>query len=143
MGLPPKVYQVFVGLFAALGSFLYGYDLTIVAEGIASLKSHLLHHAIDILLCSQSSPQLPLRHNSILRQWNLASLPRCSLAEPFLVLLLQALFPTGSAADGPSSSEASFSVSAAHFKPVLLPSRTSLLDESFLAFREFNSTSRA
>jgi hypothetical protein len=33
MGFPPKVYQFLVGTFAALGSFLYGYDLTIVAEG--------------------------------------------------------------------------------------------------------------
>ena len=33
MALPSKVYQVLVGVFAALGSFLYGYDLTIVAEG--------------------------------------------------------------------------------------------------------------
>ncbi|KAL2852110.1 general substrate transporter [Aspergillus pseudoustus] len=36
MGFPPKVYQFLVGLFAALGSFLYGYDLTIVAEVVAS-----------------------------------------------------------------------------------------------------------
>lgn len=33
MGFPPKVYQFLVGTFAALGSLLYGYDLTIVAEG--------------------------------------------------------------------------------------------------------------
>lgn len=33
MAFPPKVYQFLVGTFAALGSFLYGYDLTIVAEG--------------------------------------------------------------------------------------------------------------
>ena len=33
MGFPPKAYQFLVGTFAALGSFLYGYDLTIVAEG--------------------------------------------------------------------------------------------------------------
>lgn len=33
MGFPPRVYQFLVGTFAALGSFLYGYDLTIVAEG--------------------------------------------------------------------------------------------------------------
>jgi hypothetical protein len=33
MILPPTVYQFLVGVFAALGSFLYGYDLTIVAEG--------------------------------------------------------------------------------------------------------------
>jgi hypothetical protein len=33
MGFPPKVYQFLVGTFAALGSSLYGYDLTIVAEG--------------------------------------------------------------------------------------------------------------
>jgi hypothetical protein len=33
MILPPTAYQFLVGVFAALGSFLYGYDLTIVAEG--------------------------------------------------------------------------------------------------------------
>ncbi|KAH8692579.1 general substrate transporter [Talaromyces proteolyticus] len=36
MGFPPKVYQFLVGTFAALGSFLYGYDLTIVAEVVSS-----------------------------------------------------------------------------------------------------------
>ncbi|CAK7235448.1 hypothetical protein SBRCBS47491_009297 [Sporothrix bragantina] len=36
MQLQPKVYQFLVGVFAALGSFLYGYDLTIVAEVVAS-----------------------------------------------------------------------------------------------------------
>jgi hypothetical protein len=42
MGFPPKVYQFLVGTFAALGSFLYGYDLTIVAEGKpANAPSHI------------------------------------------------------------------------------------------------------
>ncbi|VUC23055.1 unnamed protein product [Clonostachys rosea] len=36
MALPSKFYQILVGVFAALGSFLYGYDLTIVAEVVAS-----------------------------------------------------------------------------------------------------------
>ncbi|GFF59271.1 quinate permease [Aspergillus udagawae] len=36
MGFPPKVYQFLVGTFASLGSFLYGYDLTIVAEVVSS-----------------------------------------------------------------------------------------------------------
>ncbi|KGO41718.1 Major facilitator superfamily domain, general substrate transporter [Penicillium expansum] len=36
MRFPPKVYQFLVGTFAALGSFLYGYDLTIVAEVVSS-----------------------------------------------------------------------------------------------------------
>ncbi|KAF2169511.1 hypothetical protein M409DRAFT_64631 [Zasmidium cellare ATCC 36951] len=36
MRLPPKLYQVLVGVFASLGSFLYGYDLTIVAEVVSS-----------------------------------------------------------------------------------------------------------
>ncbi|KAM5345074.1 hypothetical protein ACJ41O_010936 [Fusarium nematophilum] len=36
MALPSRVYQFLVGVFAALGSFLYGYDLTIVAEVVAS-----------------------------------------------------------------------------------------------------------
>ncbi|KKK21101.1 MFS sugar transporter [Aspergillus rambellii] len=40
MGFPPKVYQFLVGLFAALGSFLYGYDLTIVAEGNKSFLGY-------------------------------------------------------------------------------------------------------
>ncbi|OJJ45935.1 hypothetical protein ASPZODRAFT_119256 [Penicilliopsis zonata CBS 506.65] len=38
---PPKVYQFLVGLFAALGSFLYGYDLTIVAEVVVASHSFL------------------------------------------------------------------------------------------------------
>jgi MFS family permease len=36
MALPPKVYQFLVGLFASLGSLLYGYDLGVVAQVIAS-----------------------------------------------------------------------------------------------------------
>ncbi|KAJ9149235.1 Major facilitator superfamily domain, general substrate transporter [Pleurostoma richardsiae] len=34
--LPPRAYQLLVSTFAALGSFLYGYDLTIVAEVVSS-----------------------------------------------------------------------------------------------------------
>lgn len=45
MGFPPKVYQFLVGTFAALGSFLYGYDLTIVAEGKLA-KQHGMHPII-------------------------------------------------------------------------------------------------
>lgn len=41
MLFPPKVYQFLVGTFAALGSFLYGYDLTIVAEGKLTNFEHL------------------------------------------------------------------------------------------------------
>lgn len=41
MGFPPKVYQFLVGTFAALGSFLYGYDLTIVAEGESSCAHYI------------------------------------------------------------------------------------------------------
>ncbi|KAE8167622.1 general substrate transporter [Aspergillus tamarii] len=41
MPFPPKVYQFLVGTFAALGSFLYGYDLTIVAEGKLTNFEHL------------------------------------------------------------------------------------------------------
>ena len=33
MRFPPTKYQFMVGTFAALGSLLYGYDLTIVAKG--------------------------------------------------------------------------------------------------------------
>lgn len=34
--LPPKVYQWLVGLFASLGSFLFGYDLGVIAEVVIS-----------------------------------------------------------------------------------------------------------
>lgn len=34
--LPPKWYQFLVGVFASLGSFLYGYDLGVIAEVVAS-----------------------------------------------------------------------------------------------------------
>ncbi|KAI5289722.1 hypothetical protein KEM52_000680, partial [Ascosphaera acerosa] len=36
MAMSPKVYQFLVSVFAAMGSFLYGYDLGVVAEVIAS-----------------------------------------------------------------------------------------------------------
>lgn len=36
MGLSPKWYQFLVGVFASLGSFLYGYDLGVIAEVVAS-----------------------------------------------------------------------------------------------------------
>lgn len=36
MGLPPKWYQFFIGVFASLGSFLFGYDLGVIAEVVAS-----------------------------------------------------------------------------------------------------------
>lgn len=32
----PKIFQFFLALFAALGSFLYGYDLGIIASVVAS-----------------------------------------------------------------------------------------------------------
>ena len=32
----PKVYQFFLALFAAFGSFLYGYDLGVIASVVAS-----------------------------------------------------------------------------------------------------------
>lgn len=35
MALPPKVYQFLVGLFASLGSWLYGYDLGVIAGVIS------------------------------------------------------------------------------------------------------------
>lgn len=34
--MKPKVYQFFVALFASFGSFLYGYDLGVIASVIAS-----------------------------------------------------------------------------------------------------------
>jgi hypothetical protein len=36
MALPPKWYQFLVGVFASLGSLLYGYDLGVIAQVIAS-----------------------------------------------------------------------------------------------------------
>jgi hypothetical protein len=36
MALPPRVYQFLVAIFASLGSLLYGYDLGVIAEVIAS-----------------------------------------------------------------------------------------------------------
>ncbi|KAI7617261.1 sugar transporter STL1, partial [Hortaea werneckii] len=36
MALPPKVYQFLVSVFASVGSILYGYDLGVIAEAIAS-----------------------------------------------------------------------------------------------------------
>lgn len=36
MVLPPKVYQFLVGVFASFGSILYGYDLGVIAEVVAS-----------------------------------------------------------------------------------------------------------
>jgi hypothetical protein len=36
MALPPKWYQFLVAVFASLGSLLYGYDLGVIAEVIAS-----------------------------------------------------------------------------------------------------------
>ena len=36
MALPPKWYQFLVGVFASLGSYLFGYDLGVIAEVIAS-----------------------------------------------------------------------------------------------------------
>ena len=36
MLLKPKVYQFLVSVFASIGSVLYGYDLGVIAEAIAS-----------------------------------------------------------------------------------------------------------
>ena len=36
MALPPKLYQFLVGLFASLGSLLFGYDLGVIAQVIAA-----------------------------------------------------------------------------------------------------------
>lgn len=36
MVLPPKWFQFLVGVFASLGSYLYGYDLGVIAEVVAS-----------------------------------------------------------------------------------------------------------
>lgn len=36
MALPPKWYQFLVGVFASLGAVLYGYDLGVIAQVIAS-----------------------------------------------------------------------------------------------------------
>src|SRR3978361_778089 len=36
MALPPKWYQFLIGVFASLGSYLFGYHLGVIAEVIAS-----------------------------------------------------------------------------------------------------------
>jgi hypothetical protein len=36
MAIPPKWYQFLVSVFASLGSLLFGYDLGVIAEVIAS-----------------------------------------------------------------------------------------------------------
>lgn len=36
MAFSPKLYQFLVGVFASLGSLLYGYDLGVIAQVIAS-----------------------------------------------------------------------------------------------------------
>ncbi|KAK3315679.1 general substrate transporter [Apodospora peruviana] len=50
MALPPKWYQFLVGVFASLGSLLYGYDLGVVAEAIAS-QSFISQFGNDPLAC--------------------------------------------------------------------------------------------
>ncbi|UPK97136.1 hypothetical protein LCI18_008071 [Fusarium solani-melongenae] len=52
MVLPPRVYQFLVGVFAAVGSFLYGYDLTIVAEGMKTYGLHRIY--LDLLLLTDA-----------------------------------------------------------------------------------------
>lgn len=51
MALPPRVYQFLVGVFAAVGSFLYGYDLTIVAEGMDTYGLHRISSVLLLLTC--------------------------------------------------------------------------------------------
>ena len=41
MALSPKWYQFLVGVFASLGSLLYGYDLGVIAQVIASQSFNL------------------------------------------------------------------------------------------------------
>ena len=48
MALPPKWYQFLVGVFASLGSFLYGYDLGVIAEVVASETFHDKFAANDV-----------------------------------------------------------------------------------------------
>ena len=53
MALPPKFYQFLVGIFASLGSFLYGYDLTIIAEGKKSATIFFLKYKRNLVnVCS-------------------------------------------------------------------------------------------
>ncbi|KAF2672126.1 general substrate transporter [Microthyrium microscopicum] len=47
MALPPKWYQFLVAVFASLGSLLYGYDLGVIAEAIASDNFTALFHPTD------------------------------------------------------------------------------------------------
>ncbi|KAI7624913.1 sugar transporter STL1, partial [Hortaea werneckii] len=44
MALPPKVYQFLVSVFASVGSILYGYDLGVIAEAIASDNFNIQFH---------------------------------------------------------------------------------------------------
>lgn len=48
MALPPKWYQFLVGVFASLGSFLYGYDLGVIAEVVASETFVAMFHPNDV-----------------------------------------------------------------------------------------------
>ena len=47
MALSPKLYQFLVGVFASLGSLLYGYDLGVIAQVIASQSFNLGFHPTD------------------------------------------------------------------------------------------------
>lgn len=47
MALSPKWYQFLVGVFASLGSLLYGYDLGVIAQVIASQSFNLRFNPTD------------------------------------------------------------------------------------------------
>lgn len=47
MALPPKWYQFLIGVFASLGSYLYGYDLGVIAEVVASQSFTTKFHPND------------------------------------------------------------------------------------------------
>ena len=46
MALPPKWYQFLVGLFASLGSLLFGYDLAVIAQVIGSTSFKATFHQV-------------------------------------------------------------------------------------------------
>lgn len=48
MALNPKVYQFLVAVFASLGSYLFGYDLGVIAEVISSGNFKNKFHATDV-----------------------------------------------------------------------------------------------
>lgn len=58
MALSPKWYQFLVGVFASLGSLLYGYDLGVIAQVIASQSFKTKFHP-------SNNEEYVFRHNKV------------------------------------------------------------------------------